>query len=161
MRTNRKQLIYVVDDDVPLNNLLCAFLKKHGFINVKEFYTGEELLNEMSAHANPIIIQDFDLPDMTGIDILKKVKSENSAAEFIFLSGQSTIEVAVEAIRFGAFDYIIKDNFAKENVLNKINNVLKIKNLLKTRRNLIYGLIGFALFLLLTFLFLFQIKKFS
>jgi len=156
MRINKNQLIYVVDDDVPLNNLLCAFLKKQGFNNVKDFYTGEELLKEMTAHSNPIIIQDFDLPDMTGIDILKKVKNENLTAEFIFLSGQSTIEIAVEAIKFGAFDYIIKDNFAKENVLNKINNVLKIKSLLKTRRILINGLIGFGIILIVSLLFIFK-----
>jgi DNA-binding NtrC family response regulator len=159
MRINKNQLIYVVDDDVPLNNLLCSFLKKHGFNNVKGCFTGEELLQELSVNSNPIIIQDFDLPDMNGLDILKKVRNESPAIEFIFLSGQNTIDVAVQAIKYGAFDYIIKDNFAKENVLNKINNVLKINGLLKERRKYIYGIIGFVLMLLAALLILLKHTK--
>jgi DNA-binding NtrC family response regulator len=130
---DKNQLIYVVDDDVPLNSLICRYLEKQGFTNVKGFFTGEELLHEISPLKNPIIIQDFDLPDINGLDLLKTIKAKHPKIEFIFLSGQSNIEVAVEAINFGAFDYLIKDNFAKENTLNKIRNLMKIKKLVRER----------------------------
>lgn len=138
MRINKKQTIYVVDDDKPLNVMICKFLKKEGFVNVKDFYTGEQLLEEMQHDTAPIIIQDFDLPGMNGLEILKKVKTEFPKAEFIFLSGQSKIEVAVEAIKNGAFDYVIKDTFAKENVHNKIKNLLKIKKLVVDRKIFVF-----------------------
>jgi DNA-binding NtrC family response regulator len=77
------------------------------------------------------------------VDILKKIKHENTGAEFIFLSGQSSIDVAVESIKYGAFDYIIKDNFAKENVSTKIRNLLKIKKLARERHLFKIGLLIF------------------
>jgi FixJ family two-component response regulator len=129
MKKNRKFNILVVDDDKPLNVMICKYLAKQGFEDVKDYYSGEELLDEIRKFENPIIIQDYDLPGINGVEILKKVKSINPRAEFIFLSGQSSIEVAVDAVKYGAFDYIIKDNFAKENVITKIRNLIKIKNL--------------------------------
>jgi DNA-binding NtrC family response regulator len=142
-------IILVVDDDVPLNNLICKYLEKQGFTNVKGFFTGDELLREISSAPNAIIIQDFDLPDINGLDLLKKIKTEHPKTEFIFLSGQSSIDVAVEAINFGAFDYIIKDNFAKENTLTKIRNLLKIKRLVKERLIFRIGLLAVSIFAVL------------
>jgi DNA-binding NtrC family response regulator len=152
-------IIFVVDDDVPLNNLICKYLEKQGFTNVKGFFTGDELLREISSATNAIIIQDFDLPDINGLDLLKKIKTEHPKTEFIFLSGQSSIDVAVEAINFGAFDYIIKDNFAKENTLTKIRNLLKIKRLVKERLIFRIGLLAVSIFAVLM-LFIFYILYF-
>ena len=154
MKINKKQPIYVVDDDKPLNVMICKFLQKEGFVNVKDFYTGEELLSQMQHDASPIIIQDFDLPDMNGLEILKKVKTEFPKTEFIFLSGQSKIEVAVEAIKNGAFDYVIKDTFAKENVHNKIKNLLKIKKLVVDRKVFVIIMAVVALLLIVTWIIL-------
>jgi DNA-binding NtrC family response regulator len=151
----KDQLIYVVDDDVPLNVLICKYLEKQGFKNVKGFYTGDELLKEISSNTSPIIIQDFDLPDINGLDLLKKIKTEYPKTEFIFLSGQSSVEVAVEAINFGAFDYIIKDNFAKENTLTKIKNLLKIKKLIRERIIFRTGLFAVSVLALLILLILY------
>jgi DNA-binding NtrC family response regulator len=125
--------ILVVDDDKSLNLMICKFLEKQGFKSIHPFYTGEELLENISKFKSPIIIQDFELPGINGVEVLQKVKSINSKAEFIFLSGQSSIDVAVDAIRFGAFDYIIKDSFAKENVTTKIRNLIRINKLSKDR----------------------------
>jgi DNA-binding NtrC family response regulator len=125
--------ILVVDDDRALNNMICKYLEKHGFRNIFPFYTGEELLESINRFDAPIVIQDFELPGINGVEVLQKVKSIRPNAEFIFLSGQSSIDVAVDSIKYGAFDYIIKDNFAKENVITKIRNLIKIKNLVKDR----------------------------
>jgi DNA-binding NtrC family response regulator len=121
--------IYVVEDDAPLNELLCQFLEMQDYKDVKGFFSGEDMLAELSHNQDTIIIQDFDLPGINGLEVLSKAKPAYPKAEFIFLSGQSHIETAVNAIKGGAFDYIIKDKFAKENVQTKINNLLKIKSL--------------------------------
>ncbi len=150
MKINNKQLIYVVDDDKALNTMICKFLKQEGFRNVEGFYSGEEMLQKLSKDTKPIIIQDFDLPGMNGVEVLKKVKPEYPNAEFIFLSGQSNIEVAVNAIKYGAFDYIVKDNFAKENASTKIKNLIKLKTVMTEKVAFKVGLFVFLALLLIT-----------
>jgi DNA-binding NtrC family response regulator len=86
---------------------------------------------------------------------LKKVKSSRPDIEFIFLSGQSKIEVAVEAIKLGAFDYIVKDNFARENTYHKICNLLKMKKLSIERKAYKFGLFLFACLFTLSVLSIF------
>jgi DNA-binding NtrC family response regulator len=133
VKRNQQYNILVVDDDKPLNVMICKFIEKQGFEKVKAYYSGEELLSEIHKIKSPIIIQDYELSGINGVEILKKVKSVNPKAEFIFLSGQSSIDVAVDAIKYGAFDYIIKDNFAKENVITKIRNLIKINQLINDK----------------------------
>ena len=149
-----QQLVVVVEDDLPLNQLIYGFLELHGFENVVACYSGEEALKTIPKSGKVIVIQDFDLPGINGIDVLQQVKAYNQSADFIFLSGQGSIDVAVEALKNGAFDYIVKDTFAKENVLLKINFLTRIRNLEKTRqrRKLIIG-ISFMLITLSWLLF--------
>jgi DNA-binding NtrC family response regulator len=155
MRINKKQRILVVDDDQPLNVMICKYLEKQGFVNVKGYYSGEELFEAIGKEKSPVIIQDYELPGINGVDILKKVKSKNPLAEFIFLSGQSSIEIAVDAIKNGAFDYIVKDNFAKENVATKIRNLLKIKRLTREKQLFSYGLVVFIFLFVITWFYIF------
>jgi DNA-binding NtrC family response regulator len=125
--------ILVVDDDKSLNLMICKFLEKQGYKSIHPYYTGEELLENIRKYENPVVIQDFELPGINGVEVLQKVKIVNPRAEFIFLSGQSSIDVAVDSIKYGAFDYIIKDSFAKENVAAKIKNLIRIKSLIRER----------------------------
>ncbi len=129
MKINKNQLIYVVDDDAALNAMICKHLQSKGFKSTKGLMSGEELLEAIDSSDEAIVVQDFNLAGMNGLETLKKAKMKSPKTEFVFLSGQSSIEIAVEAIKNGAFDYIIKDNFAKDNVTTKINNLLKIKAL--------------------------------
>lgn len=158
MKNFKKYNILVVDDDVPLNAMICKYLEKQGFINIKGYYSGEELLDDITKVKYPIIIQDYDLPGINGVEILKKVKSTNPEAEFIFLSGQSSIEVAVDAVKYGAFDYIIKDNFAKENVITKIRNLIKIKQLINDKS--IFKISFFVIVFLLTISWMYVLIKY-
>ena len=70
---------------------------------------------------------------MNGLETLQKVKSSHSNTDFIFLSGQRSIDVAIEAMKNGSFDYIVKDNFAKENVVTRIKNLIKVQQLYRQR----------------------------
>lgn len=146
--------ILVVDDDRALNAMICKYLEKQGFQNINPFYTGEALLESINKYKSPIVIQDFELPGINGVEVLQKVKSVNPNAEFIFLSGQSSIDVAVDSIKFGAFDYIIKDSFAKENVITKINNLLRINQLVKTKKAFRIALIIIAGLLFFSWLYI-------
>jgi FixJ family two-component response regulator len=147
-------LIYIVEDDPTVNSMLCLFLEKQGFTQVKGYFTAEEMLTELPLKKPVIIIQDFDLPGMNGIDVIRNVKLKYPNTEFIFLSGQKSIEIAVEAIKNGAFDYIVKDSFAKENVVTKINTLLKIKSLESEKKFFRVALIIFSILLICSWVLL-------
>ena len=82
-----------------------------------------------------VVLMDYDLPFRDGIEVMSVFKKKSPASIFIFLSGQTNVKVAVEALKEGAFDYIVKDNHAKENALNKIDQALRMKHLEKDQRS--------------------------
>jgi two-component system NtrC family response regulator len=132
MKIDRNKLIFVVDDDKAFNALISQYLLTIGFKKVKSFFSGEDAVKAIDLKPD-IVMQDYDLPGINGVNVLEEFKKKNPQSEFIFLSGQSSIDVAVDAIQKGAFDYIVKDNFARENAKNKITKVLTINSLQKNR----------------------------
>lgn len=132
MKIDRNKLIFVVDDDKSFNALISQYLLTIGFKNVKSYYSGEDAVKAIGLKPD-IVMQDYDLPGINGVNVLEEFKKVNPKTEFIFLSGQSSIDVAVEAIQKGAYDYIVKDTFARENTKNKITKVLTIDSLKKNK----------------------------
>ncbi len=126
----KNYLIYVVEDNKIYNHLVTEFLKKNGFEKVKSWYSGQECIQSLKKEALPdIVIQDYHMQDMTGIDVLRKVKKISPKSDFIFLTGNESTEVAVNSIKYGAFDYIIKDEVALDKVNDKIKKIIKRKEL--------------------------------
>ncbi len=142
--------IFVVEDDPPMNALLCTFLESKGFNQVHAFFSVEEMLARVHRKDPIIIIQDYELPGMNGLDSIRSVKPKYPNVEYIFLSGQHSIDVAIEAIKSGAFDYLVKDSFAKENVLIKIRNLLRVKQLERRHKRMLFFLAGSMVLLLFT-----------
>jgi two-component system, NtrC family, response regulator AtoC len=128
-----KKVIFIVEDDPGFNTMMTTYLTSKHKWEIHSFESGEECLKQLGL--KPVIfLQDFDLPGMNGIDVFKQVKRGLPDTEFVFLSGQMNIKVAVEALQLGAFDYIVKDSYAKETALNKIDQILKIKGLQDEKR---------------------------
>lgn len=135
MGRNKNLLIYVVEDNKMFNKVVTEFLKKQGYKRVKSFLKGKECVDTVRGGESPdIVVQDYHLSDLTGIDVLLNVKKHSKRSEFIFLTANEDMEVAVNSIKYGAFDYIIKDNdLALKKVLNKIGKVSRLIEL--ERRN--------------------------
>jgi two-component system, NtrC family, response regulator AtoC len=123
-----KPVLFIVEDDVAFNKLLTSYFTSKDKWTVYSFTNGEESL-KMLHHKPVAYLQDFDLPDINGLEVMRRAKAVDPKIEFIFLSGQSDIKVAVNILKEGAFDYIIKDVGAKENALNKLGQIMKIKQL--------------------------------
>lgn len=134
MGANRNLLIYVVEDNKLYNKVVSEYLAKQGFKNVRSFLSGKECIKTVKAGESPdIIIEDYHLEDATGIDVLLSVKKHSKTTEFIFLTTNEDMEVAVNSIKYGAYDYIIKDKVALKKVVYKIGKISKIIHL--ERRN--------------------------
>jgi DNA-binding NtrC family response regulator len=142
MQDSNDSLIFVVEDNRVYNKLIVSYLKTNKFNNVMPFYSGEDTINNL--YRNPdIIIQDFLLDGMNGIDVLKKAKEQNPNIEFIFLSGQDNIDVAINTMKYGAYDYIVKDQMALKKMVNKINKIQSVNKLVKSNKRYRVGVILF------------------
>lgn len=126
----KNYLIYVVEDNKVYNQLVTGFLKKKGYNNVKSFQSGGELIKSLNKTELPdIVIQDYFMQDLNGIEVLKRIKKMSPRTEFIFLTGNEDVNVAINSIKYGAFDYIIKDDVALDKVNDKIDKIIKLKAL--------------------------------
>jgi CheY-like chemotaxis protein len=133
MEIKKSLLIYVVEDNRVYNRMVCEYLKKQNYTNVKSFLSGEECINTVKKGDKPdIVIQDYFLDNLNGIEVLKAIKSKCKDTEFIFLTSNENIEVAIECIAYGVHDYIIKD---KGDILKRlIEKVGKVSKTIKLRR---------------------------
>jgi DNA-binding NtrC family response regulator len=131
---NKKKVIFIVEDDPGFNKIMTSYLSAKHKWDVHSFQSGEEAIEQLNLNPE-IFLQDFDLPKMNGIEVMKQAKRRLPNTEFIFLSGQTNIKVAVEALQLGAFDYIVKDSNAKENALNKIDQIVKLKKLMEDKHS--------------------------
>jgi DNA-binding NtrC family response regulator len=161
MQDTNDSLIFVVEDNRVYNKLIVSYLKTNKFTNVLPFYSGEDTINNL--YRNPdIIIQDFLLDGMNGIEVLKKAKEQNPNIEFIFLSGQDNIDVAINTMKYGAYDYIVKDQMALKKMVNKINKIQSVNKLVKSNKRYRLGVILFfiaiAVIILLVLVFAFFVK---
>lgn len=146
MQNNKGPLIFVVEDNPVYSKLVVSYLKTNKFLNVEAFSTGEEAINAMERQPR-IVIQDYLLDGMNGIEVLKRTKKIAPEAQFIFLSGQDSIDIAINTMKYGAYDYIVKDQMALKKLVNKMTKILSITQLEKSNKRYRTGVILFFIFL--------------
>ena len=122
--------ILVVEDSKPLREMLVHVLKEDG-TQVDAAKDGRDALDKFQGASYDLIITDLNMPEMTGIELIRKVRQQDELVEFIIITGYASLESAVEAIKAGAFDYIIKP-FKVEELQVAVRNV-RDKILLKKR----------------------------
>ncbi len=99
--------ILIVDDDQIVADSLAAFFTNEG-CNAHAVYTPTDALAQLESTPYQVLLTDLNLPTMTGIDLLRKVKSSSPSTAVILLTGYGAIETAVEALRIGAVDFLTK-----------------------------------------------------
>ena len=99
--------VFIVEDDRFYAEIIRNSLINEGYNKIQLFETGSDFL-ECDVQQPDIVILDHMLGQISGLHVLREVQSRNSNAQVIFLSGQEDMEVVVNAIKFGAFDYIEK-----------------------------------------------------
>jgi DNA-binding NtrC family response regulator len=125
--------IFVVEDDEWYNRLLVHNLSLNPDYEIESFTNGKDCLANL--HKNPdVVTLDYRLPDMQGLEILKNIKAENEEIQVILISEQDEIEVVVELLKYGAYDYIVKSNDIRERLLNTVQN---IRNGVRLKREIV------------------------
>jgi len=125
--TQDNEHILVVEDSPTLALTYREYLRRSGFsADIAE--TGKEALAAIADTKPSVILLDLKLPDMDGIDILKRLNAENNSARTIVITAHGSVKVAVEAMREGASDFILKP-FAAERLVTTVKNNLEIQRL--------------------------------
>ena len=111
--------IFLIEDDPFFGESLKFHLKFNPDFDVHLFKTGKECLTNLYLKPN-IICLDFGLPDTTGDKLMAKIRERNNKIPIIIISGQEQIEVAVNFLKAGAKDYIVKNEQTKDLLWNAI-----------------------------------------
>src|SRR4030042_5639694 len=99
--------ILIVDDEEAICSILIRRLTKEGY-SCLTASNGVEALNLFYKDAISLIISDIEMPEMDGIELLRRVKAINTNILIVMMAGDSQIETAVEAMRLGAYDSLVK-----------------------------------------------------
>jgi DNA-binding NtrC family response regulator len=133
--------ILIVDDNRGLREILEEYLRGEGDV-VEGADNGKEALEKHKEHLYDLIITDLNMPEMAGIELIKTIKGENEITEFVIITGYASMDSAVEAIKIGAFDYIVKP-FRMEELKVVVKNVRDKVRLKKLNTQLLETLKSF------------------
>jgi two-component system, NtrC family, nitrogen regulation response regulator NtrX len=125
--------ILVIDDNPDIRFLICNILEDQKF-KVRSAANYDQAVLEISNRLPDLAVIDIklDKPDTDGIDLLKLINKKSKITPVIMISGHATVQIAVEAIRLGAYEFIEKP-FSKEKILNYINRGLESASLKKEK----------------------------
>lgn len=117
--------ILIVDDEEDFAGALAERLTIREY-DVATSFTGLDALEKIKEHNYDIIILDVKMPGTNGIDVLKEIKGIKPLTEVIMLTGNATVETAIEGMKLGAYDYLMKPCDTDE-LTEKINNAYRKK----------------------------------
>ena len=118
--------VLLVDDEVDFVEMLSLRLKEVGE-KVTPAHSGRECLEVLGQKAVDVVILDIRMPGMDGIETLREIKKRFPLVEVMMLTGHGTTETAVEGMKLGAFDYLMKPADFDE-LLQKLENARKRKD---------------------------------
>ena len=103
-----KITVLLVDDEVPFVETMTKRLSKRG-LTVFTAFSGNEALKQLKEQKNlEVVILDVKMPGMDGINALQEIKKRFPLVEVVMLTGHATVETAIEGMKLGAFDYLMK-----------------------------------------------------
>jgi DNA-binding NtrC family response regulator len=138
----RGRSMLVVDDDELSRTTLKDYFADVGY-DVTTAVDGEDALRQFSPGKFDCVISDLMMPNINGIELLKRIKLQDKNVFFLMVTGYPSIDNAVDAMKEGAYDYVTKP-FHMEDIrlkVERMDNAKKTADSLKTFRNLFWGLI--------------------
>jgi two-component system response regulator AtoC len=132
--------VLVVDDEPAIRQILAAHLGKSGY-SVCQAANGTEALERLSKGDVDVAISDIKMPDFTGIELVRRARAAGIETSFIMMTAYASVDTAIEAIKAGASDYMIKP-VRNEEVLHRLMKVRDMRRLSsenRVLRNLVMG----------------------
>lgn len=118
--------IMLVDDEVPFVEAMTKRLMRRD-LEVEQAFSGKEAIGKLADGGKAeVVILDVKMPGMDGIDTLKEIKSKVPLVEVIMLTGHATVESAIEGMKLGAFDYLLKP-CDMEHLISKVSEAASKK----------------------------------
>ena len=128
-----KKKILVIDDNADIRFLICNILQESGY-SIRSAANYEQAIKEINIKLPNLAIVDIKLDkgDRDGIDLLKLLMNKDKSLPVIMISGHANVQVAVEAIRMGAYEFLEKP-FSSEKLLNYVRRALEISSVKKEK----------------------------
>lgn len=158
MANTSNHLVFLIDDEPIQNEMLKDYLSERFDYQFRLFENGEDALKTMGEKPEIVII-DYHLSAQqpnakNGVEVLQEIKEKYPDTHAIMVSGQDKIQVAVDSMKYGAYDYIVKGETAftrMENTLNRINQLNDAKTLhASSRKPIMFLIFAIVCILLLT-----------
>jgi len=105
--------VLIIEDDPQLAKNIQTYLARSGF-EVRSCTSGEDGLKEFERFKPDVLLLDFRLPDLDGVEVLKRLRALDTRVQVIMMTGEGSVEVAVAAMKAGAHDYLTKPVVLKE-----------------------------------------------
>ena len=125
--------IFLVDDDPFCRQLMEHAIRGLGFDDVHTFDNGAACLDALTDEPD-IIFLDQMMGSVSGTDALKAIKRFNPDTYVVLVSGQQQVQVAVDSLKFGAFDYVVKDEQLTERLATVLDKIAQVQELLNSRQ---------------------------
>ncbi len=120
--------VLVVDDFSTMRRIVKNTLRQIGFTQIEEAEDGQKAFDRLMSEKFDFVVSDWNMPNMTGIDLLRKVRAEASLKHlpFLMVTAEAKQENVVEAIKAGVSNYIVKP-FTVATLQEKISKIFKEK----------------------------------
>ena len=127
--------IFILEDDIWYGSMLYHSLSLNPDYEVVRFDSSKEFFSRL--HENPnVVTLDYSMPDCDGSEVLKRIKDHNKDIQVVIISGQEDVGTAINLLKNGAFDYIVKDDDTKDRLWNAIQHLKEIAGLKQEVENL-------------------------
>jgi DNA-binding NtrC family response regulator len=115
--------ICLVDDDVLCLNLYRQLLKQLGYSDIELFDNGQDCLDSLEKLAPDVIFLDYNMEGLNGMEVLKRIKQFNKDIIVLFISGHENLETAINTMKQGAVDYLLKASLGPEKMREVMERV--------------------------------------
>lgn len=119
--------VFITDDDIFCLNMYEQYLSELQYIDLSLFHNGQSCLDNLKLKPD-LIFLDHNMANMNGLEVLKKIKEISPQTHVVMVSSQESINIAITSLKFGAFDYVVKDSNVSLRLKNIVMKVYLLKN---------------------------------